>query len=691
MTRLALLSILFCALSAEERFFPVAIDQDNVAGAPDFSFLNQPLTPAARTIVRDGHFYTVGKDLKPNTADDKPLRFFGVNFAFGASFPEPADSARIAKRLRRLGVNLVRLHHMDTSPDADPANCRSLLTTGPYPTLNPISVERLRRLLDAFKAEGIYVNLNLHVGYEFRPGVDKVPPVAGADRLPTHTKPLHIFYPRMVDLQLEYTRRVIDALKLRDDPVLGMVEIDNEASLLWSWQVNQLDKLATGEYQAELARQKQAFLKGRPDSTDETIRFLIDRDRAYLNRMRDAVRAAAGPLAPITGTQVGFGGLLTYDSHDGLDYIDNHFYIDHFNFPNQRWDSRDWRIRDTSGAGSGYSQYLNMAATRQLGRPYTVSEFNQPFPTTYAAEHDPTLAIIAAFQDWDGLMHFAYEHGRSWDINAPSGFNLNGDWQKWVGAGQAAWLFRTGAVKTAAQAVNVTVPLELRMEATRRKINGNAIKFLPAVLDYDPATAFVHRVALDTKATAAVKLQPAAKPYRADTGEFSYDPDRKLTVLQAPAAAGVFGFAGKERVTAGPIDVQLAPTARGFVALLLTARDGKSIAQSRRLLLTNPGYTLKDDQKLVHYPGTTDWWTLAPPAGPDKPSGIYGGPAKVVRMESVELTLTLRTSSKALRVYPLDGKGARGAALPVEKVAGGFRVTLQAPGQTQAPWFEMEK
>jgi hypothetical protein len=41
-------------------------------------------------------------------ADGIPVRFFGVNLAFGASFPRPQDAARVAKRLRRLGVNLVR-------------------------------------------------------------------------------------------------------------------------------------------------------------------------------------------------------------------------------------------------------------------------------------------------------------------------------------------------------------------------------------------------------------------------------------------------------------------------------------------------------------------------------------------------------------------------------------------------------
>ncbi|HMC58212.1 MAG TPA: hypothetical protein VKJ01_03370, partial [Candidatus Solibacter sp.] len=235
----------------------------------------------------------------------------------------------------------------------------------------------------------IYVNLNLHVGYEFRPAVDRVPALAVADRLPTQSKPLHIFYPRMQDLQVEYTRKVMEALKLKGDPALAMVEIDNETSLIDAWQKNQIDRLVTGEYREELEWQKKVFLKDRPDSVDATIQFMVDRDRAYLKRMLGAVRESTDGFVPVTGTQVGFGGLLNYDSHQDLDYQDNHFYIDHYNFPNRAWDGRDWRQHNTTSTGTGFATYLNIAATRQAGRPFTVSEFNQPYPNMYAAESIP--------------------------------------------------------------------------------------------------------------------------------------------------------------------------------------------------------------------------------------------------------------------------------------------------------------
>ncbi len=102
--------------SSQDNFFRFPIDQDGLHGAADFSFLNHPLQPADRLFVRDGHFCHMGADLRPNTKDDEHVRLFGVNLAFGANFPTEADTPHIAKRPRRLSVNLVRLHHMDSQP-----------------------------------------------------------------------------------------------------------------------------------------------------------------------------------------------------------------------------------------------------------------------------------------------------------------------------------------------------------------------------------------------------------------------------------------------------------------------------------------------------------------------------------------------------------------------------------------------
>ncbi len=648
------------ALAAD--YYPFAVDQDAVHGAADFSFLNHPLTAKDRVQAQDGRFVT---------ESGARVRFFGVNLAFGANFPEPGDAVRIAKRLRRLGVNLVRLHHMDTQPDRDPNNAGSTLTTGPYPTLNPVSIARLRGFLDALKAEGVYANLNLKVGYVFRPDIDKVPAMEGG--IPKQSKPLHMFWPRMVELQCEYTRKLIDALKLKNDPVLAMVEINNESSLLEAWQRGQMDKNVQGEYKVELERQR----AGRP-----WPEFLAEKDAWYLGEMLKAVREKTDSKVPVTGTQMGYGGLLNLTSHKAMDYQDNHFYVDHYNFPNQQWDARDWRIRDTSVVKEGLKTYLNMASAREAGKPYTLSEYNQPWPNRHAAEIDPTMAAFAAFQDWDGLMHFAYSHNRNWDRKGPGGFDINGDWTKWPSFGQAAWLFRTGAIAPGKTMVEIPISRETQITAAEQKKNGNIAAFLNATAGYDPNVALVHRVGIREGKGKMPETRVTA-PYKADTGQMTYDPETKIYTLHAPQAAGVFG-AVRGKVTAGDIDVE---TTDEFSNLLITSLDEKPLRTSGRMLLTTPGYTF-GEAKLKPYMAAKDWYTLDPGTS-SKPSGNRDSGTGSVEMRRMESTVTLRSTLKNLTVFPLDGKGERLAAVPVKKVAGGFSFRLQADGQALAPWYEV--
>lgn len=866
-----------CApLFAQAGVYPLAIDQDKLSGAVDFSFLNHPLGPEDRLTVSGGRFVRAG--------GGERVRLFGVNLSFGANFPTEADAPRIARRLAKLGVNLVRLHHMDSQPDSNPSNAGSILTTGPYPSLNNVAVARLRAFLDALRAEGVYANLNLHVGYQFRPAVDGVP-----GPVPSQSKPLHRFHPRMVELQKDYTGRLLDALSLAGDPVLAMVEIDNETSLLEAWQNSSLDRSLDantgGEYRREMARQWNVFLaekyatteaieaawgSGTPDgaelltaagwrseihapaqasfqvlpldgiptvrttvtaggapvimkqvgfsisldkpylaeieiradlpdgvsrtiywdvkqdvtpwrtmsnqfvevtnrwrkvsmpvtpvfamdgigrfgvsvenitgvvyirnwtlretgrrglqagerieergislpATAETptearlndyVLFLAARDRAYLSEILGVVREKTGPLTPVAGTQMNYGGLLNLDSQQDLDYQDNHFYVDHYGFPGVAWDSRDWYIRDQSNIGAGLTTFETLAASREAGRPYTVSEYNQPWPNSYGAEIAPTLAAFAAHQDWDSIMHFAYSHGRGWDDGVPNGFNINGDWTKFPGLGQAAWLFRTGAVSAGTEPVEIPVSRALRLRAARERRNGAIAGFLTAAAGYNPALAFVHpiRIARDEDAPMPPSARaPAASPFLSDTGEILYDRTQRLYRIQSPRAAGVFGFVSGKKITAGALDVE----APQFVSVLLTPLDGAPIADSRRLLLTTPGYTLRSQpavtpprpQRLVNYGNTSDRWTLErEPAFANKPSGNRDAGVQPVWMERVESFVTIRTSASALTVYPLDGAGNRLdplTASDLERADGGFRLHLQADGQAFAPWYEI--
>ena len=298
-------------------------------------------------------------------------------------------------------------------------------------------------------------------------------------------------------------------------------------------------------------------------------------------------------------------------------------------------------------------------------------------------------------------MHFAYAHGADWSTNVPNGFNLNGDWSKDVLLGQAAWLFRSGAISAGKTPLAVPVSSDLRLRALREKQNGNVAKLLTEVTGFDPANVFVHPVKLVRNGTAAAIQTPKpTAPYRSDTGELTYDPDAKLYLIHAPQAAGVFGYPGNRAVAAGPLEVQLAAGARGYATILLTSLDGRALAESLHMLLSTPGYTTRTvagsnpprPQKIVNYPGTTNQWTLEPDPGSSKPSGDLNRGEGPVWMERVESSVRLTTRAKNLTVYPLSETGSRlkpltGDDVRIEK--GGFRIHLQADGQALSPWFEL--
>ncbi len=437
-----------------------------------------------------------------------------------------------------------------------------------------------------------------------------------------------------------------------------------------------------------------------PGRMRDFLGFLAEADRGYLARMLAAVREKVGPLVPVAGTQIGFGGLMTMDSHRDLDYHDNHFYVDHYAFPNVAWDGRDWRIRDLSSVGSQLNSILTMASSRVGGMPYTVSEFNQPWPNQQGAELNPLLSVIGAFQDWDSVMHFAYSHGRNWDDGVPNGFNLNGDWTKWVVAGQSAWLFRTGTVGTAMETIDVPVPRAAREQATAERRNGGIPQFLTNTLRYQAFAPLEHAVRLtDAEGTLAEQASGTRKGLvRADTGEFSYDTETGIFRLHAARAAGIIGYTREETVEAGPLRAKLGPSARGFLTLLATSLDGEEVGQSKHLLLSLPGQTLRTQpgttrpQQLVKYPGTSDWWTIETQAGFNKPSGDLNGGSRPTYMERVECEVSLATAGARVTVYPLDGAGNRKAALEARWVTfadSRVRVQLHAQGQDFSPWYEV--
>jgi len=174
------------------------------------------------------------------------VRFFGTNAVADGAVPTKNKAWFIAGRLRKMGFNLVRFHHLD-----NPWSTESLLGSGTDTRhLNSQSLDRLENFVSELKKNGIYANLNLHVSRTFR----LTDGVAGADSLVESGKGVSFFDPQLIALQKEYATQLLthvnpySGLPLAQDPVMAMIEITNENSLYRMWRQGRLKTFAAGGF-----------------------------------------------------------------------------------------------------------------------------------------------------------------------------------------------------------------------------------------------------------------------------------------------------------------------------------------------------------------------------------------------------------------------------------------------------------
>jgi hypothetical protein len=169
-----------------------------------------------------------------------PYKFWGVNITAAGCFPSKTTAAKVATRLRKMGINLVRFHHMD-NPWAG-SDGSLFITNQTTRSLNPTTFDKLLYFISELKKNGVYSNINLNVGRTF----NKFDNVAGADSLKDFGKGVTIFDPQLIDYQREYARQLLayknpyTNLTLAEDPSVAIVEIINENSLYGMWKDNQL-------------------------------------------------------------------------------------------------------------------------------------------------------------------------------------------------------------------------------------------------------------------------------------------------------------------------------------------------------------------------------------------------------------------------------------------------------------------
>ncbi len=235
-------------------FLPLLISAQSFDGGFNFNLpwndsTSQKFLPKFPIVsIQQNNFVSV--DIDGNfSSGGKKIKFWGTNAVGDGAFPQKNNAPQIAGRMRKVGINLVRFHHID-----NPWSSYSLVP-GSYSSsrdLDKNNLDLMENFIAQLKANGIYINMNLNVSRKFHP-MDGIPDADSLNNYSTdYLKGLTLFDPYLITLEKEYAQQLLTHVnpytgkKLADDPVMAMLETNNENSLYRLWHDNQLKLISQG-------------------------------------------------------------------------------------------------------------------------------------------------------------------------------------------------------------------------------------------------------------------------------------------------------------------------------------------------------------------------------------------------------------------------------------------------------------
>ena len=206
--------------------------------------------------------------------------------------------------------------------------------------------------------------------------------------------------------------------------------------------------------------------------------FLCQLEADYWESMNNYLKKELGVKALTFGTALPCAPVTVMSS---FDVVDSHAYWHHPSFPSTGWNTKDFYVKNQSlTTAKDGGTLANLATMRVYGKPFSVTEYDHPYPSQFSSEMMPMLAIYASLQDWDCVYSFCYELSqRNPDTQKITGyFDQASNPAKVCGAPLAARIFREFKIKPLSKGIyyKITNENELRAIAER----GSAWNNVPA-------------------------------------------------------------------------------------------------------------------------------------------------------------------------------------------------------------------
>jgi len=222
-----------------------------------------------------------------------------------------------------------------------------------------------------------------------------------------------------------------------------------------------------------------------PGVLRDWVEFLIEIERRYFIGMYRYLKDELGVKVPISGTQLNYGSTRVQAE---LDYLDNHAYWNHPHWHSRPWDSVDWSVRNRALVNSPEEVLGPLATARVAGKPYTVSEYNHPFPNQFAGEGLPMLAAFGRFQGWNGIFQYTYAHSVETEPDKLTGyFDMDVHAIQLVHSPACSAMFKRGLVREAINNLAVSLTANTEIDILVEKLTPQALNFSEFAWSFDEA------------------------------------------------------------------------------------------------------------------------------------------------------------------------------------------------------------
>ncbi len=144
----------------------------------------------------------------------------------------------------------------------------------------------------------------------------------------------------------------------------------------------------------------------------DQIRFFYEKELKFYQRISALLNDTLHCQSLITSSYFWANQIHQYAWANLVPVMDGHPYFDHPDFPNQPWDTLDFRITNAYfGEGSNgewFFTYMNQCASAQ--KPMIITEWQHPAPCESRYVTILPFAAYAALRDYDAIINFATAH-----------------------------------------------------------------------------------------------------------------------------------------------------------------------------------------------------------------------------------------------------------------------------------------